>query len=155
MMTDRAKYSTNKNFIISQHYPGIGNDLLDEFVKYRNQTDLPYEMIVSAYGHTHSQQCDKYYDTQYGKLCINIMTGGGGGCCSENTRRGFYVLGFDENKHMISPIDIDDDSISCQYPCGADIDETEIKQLEIDTCCHTQDDVSIVCKDVDLSQCDL
>ena len=114
--------------------------MVDEFCKYRNASDLPFEMVSSAYGHTHSQQCDRTYDTQYGKLCNAIMTGGGGGCCGEGTRRGFYVINFDENKHMLTSVNIDSDEISCQYPCGAIINKEDKERILIDTCCHTRDD---------------
>ena len=33
MMKHRANISSNKNFIIAQHYPGIAGRLIDEFVK--------------------------------------------------------------------------------------------------------------------------
>eukprot|EP01083_Nonionella_stella_P207332 753322_1 len=125
MMVQRAKTSTNKNFLITQHYPGVGVDLVNEFVKNRNSNLLNYEQITAAYGHTHSQQCDASTTNGNGKLCYGIMTGGGGGCCGESTRRGFYVMGFDSNKTMIQPLSISDPSISCWYPCGANIDESQ------------------------------
>jgi len=151
MLWGRARASSNKNFVIIQHYPGVGQNLVNEFVKYRNQSDLPEEMIVAAYGHTHSQQCDRSFNSKYGALCNSIMTGGGGGCCGEYTRRGFFVLGFNSDKHMVQLLDITDSQISCEYPCGVVMDEAEKEKILKDTCCHTMDDPQ--CDKFDFSVC--
>jgi len=154
MMADRARSSRNHNFLIIQHYPGVGKDLVNSFVSNRNKSiDLNYEQITAAYGHTHSQQCDASTTNGNGQLCYAIMTGGGGGCCGESTRRGFYVHGFNDNRTMTQPLSIDDGQISCWYPCGADMEQSEeMKQrVLVDTCCHTVDDPQ--CHDFDVSRC--
>jgi hypothetical protein len=153
MFEQRARTSTNQNFVITQHYPGVGANLVGQFCGYRNQSNLQNEMIVAAYGHTHSQQCDGSVDTKFGHLCYAIMTGGGGGCCSEVTHRGFYVMGFDENKHMIQPLSITDPQLSCVYPCGVAVTEEEEERMRFHTCCHTRDDTSVDCAQYDMDEC--
>eukprot|EP01083_Nonionella_stella_P191059 707408_1 len=126
MMIQRAKTSTNKNFVITQHYPGVGQNLLKTFLSNNNHST---ELVVSAYGHAHEQTCAGSINTEYGYLCNVILSGGGGGCCSESTPRGFFVLGFDENKHMVQPMKIDDPTLVCHYPCGAEVDEKEVERM--------------------------
>ena len=127
---------------------------MDEFCKYRNSSDLPYEMIVAAYGHTHSQHCDRGLNTLYGYLCNAILTGGGGGCCDESTRRGFFPIGFNADKHMIQPLNINDEQISCQYPCGVILDEMEQQKMKTNACCHTShNNTSNACNDIDFDEC--
>lgn len=122
MMDRRAHISDNNNFLIVQHFPQNGQRLLTRFKVNREEhinyyNDDRKDTIWSIYGHTHLQQCDKYSDIN-SSICESIMSGGGGGCCSEDTLRGFYVIGFNDNKEMIQPFELDDQVISCQYPCN-------------------------------------
>merc|ERR1712154_592033 len=88
----------------------------------------------SAYGHTHKQECERMDEN---KECDAILTGGGGGCCSTDTLRGFFVIGFDEDKNMIQPLKIDDDAISCKYPCNAKINDDDVIKSNFFHCCST------------------
>lgn len=146
MMNERATNSTMNNFILSQHYPQNGKRLVDTFKKLRNPKQLNYT-VWSVYGHTHRQHCDR----TEGNFCDSILTGGGGGCCSEDTLRGFYVIGFDDNKRMTQPYKINDPEISCQYPCRAELTNDEIVHGMFDHCCYTDSEEN--CKLFDLSRC--
>ena len=151
MMADRAKTSTNTNFMIINHYPSRGGTVLGDFINNRANGGED-DIILSAYGHTHEQKCDEYSSKNESR-CAMIMTGGGGGCCSESTLRGFYPIGFDEKKQMVQEFKIDDSRISCYYPCESEFKFENITALEFDTCCHTKDDKSIDCSKFDLNQC--
>eukprot|EP01084_Bolivina_argentea_P013756 25784_1 len=111
MMHKRANKSTATNFILNQHYPQQGERLRNAFNSHRSESDY----VWSIYGHGHVQECNNWH----GSICNMIKTGGGGGCCQgDNTLRGFYVIGFNENKIMTQPYKFDDNKISCKYPCG-------------------------------------
>ena len=126
--------------------------MVKEFVSNRNASqDLNHEQVVSAYGHTHAQQCDGSTTNGNGELCYAILTGGGGGCCGEYTRRGFYVMQFDDDRIMRQPLSIDDAQLTCQYPCGAVMEEGLEEKILWDTCCHTVDDPQ--CVDFDAARC--
>ena len=171
MMVNRAKESTNSNFLIMQHYPSRASDVLNQFTTARASSyssiksgkaeksiniNTNGDKVWTAYGHAHSQQCDGYSSSNSSE-CELIMTGGGGGCCAESTKRGFYVIGFDNNKQMIQQFGIDDEILTCDYPCGASeatqLTQEEKKQLAFDTCCHTNDDIFVDCNKFDLSLC--
>ena len=39
---------------------------------------------------------------------------------------------------MIQPLKINDPSISCKYPCNADLTEDDILESNFFHCCHTE-----------------
>ena len=117
LLIDRAKTSDNHNFIIMQHYPQQSSRILSLFTHNRANTTINNnnDRIWSVFGHSHKQECRGH--DKYGS-CNEILSGGGGGCCIfEETIRGFYVIGFDNNGTIIQPYSIDDPNISCMYPC--------------------------------------
>merc|ERR1712228_1150198 len=117
MMLERAQQSQNSNFLLVQHFPSVGADTLNKFKTKRAENASNINDIAwMAYGHLHSQQCDA---SDANGNCELIRTGGGGGCCNEETLRGFYVIGFDDNKNMIQPMSITDERLTCKYPCNA------------------------------------
>ncbi len=76
------------------------------------------ERVWSIFGHTHYQGC-KGKDSNGD--CDNILTGGAAmGSGGDEELKGFYVIGFDENKRMTQPYSFDDPLISCVYPCLQD-----------------------------------
>ena len=155
MMIERAKTSKNKNFLLTQHFPSVGGKLLHEFKQNRiNMNISEMETIWMAYGHDHEQECDGYVDNDRNGTCELIRTGGGGGCCNEGTLRGFYVIGFDDNKNMIQPLKITDPLLTCEYPChnlyGTKGDDSIEHAFEI--CCHTIDS-DMDCSLFDLARC--
>eukprot|EP01084_Bolivina_argentea_P286815 492070_1 len=116
MMIDRADTSNNTNFLISQHYHSwVPRKLLKDFKIRRNNSDR----ISCIYGHKHEQRCEQFVDGNVAdNICELILTGGGGGCCGfdpENWLRGFYVIGFDDDKNMIQPMSMNDNRISCKW----------------------------------------
>jgi len=147
MMRERARVSRHSNFIISQHYPAPPADLLKQWSKARD-SKITNDTVWTAYGHIHEQKCT---GMDSNGACNQIMSGGGGGCCTENTRRGFYVIGFDKDKRMTQPYSFDDSLISCMYPCGAEMTDEEIIEVNFNACCHTPHGED--CHLLDLSQC--
>ena len=132
LLLSRAKYSKNKNFLLMQHYPEESERLLNFFIANRDPDNI--SKAWSIFGHAHDQKC-KAYDSETGE-CAHIETGGGGGCCGlEFTTRGFYVIGFDDDGIMTQPYQFNDSAISCQYPCGVDINKGEAMKQ----CCYTTD----------------
>ena len=152
MMVQRAKTSTNSNFLIIQHYDKRGDVVLEKFQTNRNDMNNininknKNDIVYSAYGHDHVQQCDNY--SSY--ACQLIRTGGGGGCCHEDTLRGFFPISFNDNKEMIQEYDIQDSLLTCQYPCNTTIDN--MLELEIDTCCNHIGDHGVDCTKYDLNK---
>ena len=148
MMKKRANESSNTNFLIAQHYPAPAKSLLSDFIKERGSDKVKQDIIWSAYGHIHEQKCEQ---TGSDGICDVILSGGGGGCCQEDTLRGFYVIGFDKDKKMTQPLKFDDPKISCQYPCGAEINEEQWRKADFQHCCHTTHGQK--CEEYDLSTC--
>jgi hypothetical protein len=150
MLQQRARVSTNSNFLIIQHYPGRGSALLNMFHNNRGKNvNASNDRVVAAYGHKHLQACDGV-NSKTG-LCDLIQNGGGGGCCNEDTLRGFYTMSFDNNKRLIQPLAYNDAQLSCKYPCGAgsSAEEFNTPELVFETCCNT------INPDVDCSMWDL
>ena len=123
LLIERAKHSPNKNFLISQHYPGARSRQFASMFKshrYKNgsiKSQERNEKVWSIFGHSHYQAC--LSKDKITKECNQILTGGGGGCCSPQfTLKGFYVIGFDDQGSMIQPYQFHDKEISCQYPCN-------------------------------------
>jgi hypothetical protein len=106
MLYDRAKNSTNKNILITDHYhihkvPKVGVPACEEFrnLFLKHSPIASKQTVICAGGHIHTTGCIK----MQGKCCVNILAGGGGGCCSkkpEDKHNGFYVIRFDKNKNM-------------------------------------------------------
>ena len=129
MMVQRARSTKNTNILISQHYPDNGerllNDFMSNYTKYNKNYNVSMDRIWSIFGHEHDQKCFKT-NSDTGN-CDVILSGGGGGCCqTDGEYRGFYVIGFDEDKRMTQPLDIHDPKISCKMPCGVNIEEWEV-----------------------------
>ena len=93
LLQDRAKNTSAHNIAIINHYPGVGPDLRDDFIRTNQAGKAPGANVKSFYGHVHSQTCEK----MEGSECVNYLTGGGGGCCGGNASRGFTVLTFQKN----------------------------------------------------------
>eukprot|EP01084_Bolivina_argentea_P286811 492062_1 len=155
MMVERANKSQNTNFLLNQHYPGRSHALLEKFTDSRG-SKAKDEIIWSIFGHTHTQKCNGNDNNGH---CNEIMSGGGGagGGGSACNLKGFYVIGFDENKNMIQPYKFDDPLISCEYPsgCGVHLTDEEIVQSEFNLCCYGEQ-VNVEgtdCHLYDLSKC--
>eukprot|EP01083_Nonionella_stella_P023240 64282_1 len=137
MMQNRSMESNNTNFVLAQHYPSYGKMLLDQFNASRTNNDI----IVSVYGHEHKQNCDGTATDSLGReYCNLVLSGGGGGCCQESRykyeRSGFYVMGFDDDAHLVQLMDIFDNNISFNnsgYPGNTNTKEiTHVTNLTID-----------------------
>jgi len=155
MLVSRAQQSINSNFLIIQHYPAKGSSLVDLFHSSRGKNiNASNDRVVGAYGHSHLQACDRT-NTKTG-LCDSVQNGGGGGCCNEESLRGFYTMGFDNNKRLIQPLPYNDAQLTCEYPCDSTLDVAEINtpELAFHTCCHTIDS-DLDCSVWDLSTCQM
>ena len=141
MLIERAQESRNRNFLIIQHYPKNSNRLLSLFKDNRvtksAKSGDSSDIVWSAFGHDHKQKCQHYSDKEE-TTCDSILTGGGSGCCGERTLRGFFVIDFDSNGQMTQPYNIDNETISCQYPCGTRHKWTQqqIEQSHLEHCCY-------------------
>ena len=148
MMEERANKSENTNFLIAQHYPAPATSLLKKFIAARDSNKVKDDTIWSAYGHIHEQKCEQKGNDG---ICNVILSGGGGGCCSEQTLRGFYVIGFDKTGKMTQPYEFNDPKLSCMYPCGTQISDEEWENSNFLHCCYT--DHGHDCEQYDLSEC--
>lgn len=107
ILIDRAKNTTNKNILITNHYSAsnVPSDNMPACENFRNifisnskQSD---QTVICSGGHVHSTGCLQ----NVGGVCLNILAGGGGGCCTANPGigiNGFYIIKFDNNKKMIT-----------------------------------------------------
>ena len=148
MLRERAKNSSNHNFMIVQHYATSGGNYISQFKSARGNTDN--DIIWAAGGHTHEQECVRY--TNNG-ICDVIMTGGGGHG-DANGRKGFFVVGFDENKKMTQPVSINSTEISCFNPCGENITPKDILESNFYNCCNDPDEAQL-CQLYDKEKCKL
>jgi hypothetical protein len=108
LIAKRAKTTSNKNVIITSHYPSKqyhskgSRDLRDDFIANVPSKDKNSKTVVIAGGHVHSTGCQKLSSNK--KLCLAILAGGGGGSCHNDDPpvkgNGFYVVNFDKNKNM-------------------------------------------------------
>eukprot|EP00483_Globobulimina_turgida_P009084 UN09102 len=146
-MKQRANKSTNTNFMLIQHYAGSGEHYISTFKTARgNKKDG--DVIWTAGGHSHAQECIHWNNDG---ICEAIKTGGGGhGAAS--SRKGFWVVGFDENKKMIQPISYNSSTISCFNPCGQKISKQEIEESNLFNCCHDEDE-AVLCGKGDKQKC--
>merc|ERR1711953_1330543 len=112
----RAQKGNASTVVIIQHYPGQGVEVKDAFDNNvpaaRKQKGVH---TLSAYGHTHQQQCD-------GRLpngqCDRIMTGGGGGCCSSDlpgNHAGFTAVHLNDDGSFTSDVE----SAAVRLPSGS------------------------------------
>ena len=71
--------------------------------------------MLCAYGHDHTQACDKK-DPATG-LCIDILTGGGGGCCGPLVDlAGFTAVHLDDTGG-VSSVEVENSSV--RLPAGS------------------------------------
>jgi len=145
MMRQRANVSTSSNFMLIQHYNGHGKRLTQMFTDARKKSDE--YTVWSAAGHSHMQECINEVDG----VCVEIKTGGGG-TGRTDVWKGFYVIGFDENKKMIQPYNFNDTRIACRAPCGQNITEEDILESNFYNCCHNAEDGKF-CHLYDLEKC--
>eukprot|EP01084_Bolivina_argentea_P202082 345325_1 len=151
-MRMRANVSTNTNFMLIQHYAGGQlNKFNTQFRNIRGNRSESYR-VWGAGGHSHGQEC--VHNDTINNVCDQIMTGGGG---TGNTAllKGFFVIGFDENKKMIQPYKINDPQISCMAPCGQkSYTQQEIYERNFYYCCNDPDE-SYLCDQYgfDTSKC--
>lgn len=102
LLVDRAKKGKATTVLIINHYPGIGSDLKNKFQGAAGGRKVN---VLSAYGHTHQQQCD---GRNSAGQCDLIMTGGGGGCCSSDLRgnyAGFTAVHLTEDGSFTSDVE--------------------------------------------------
>eukprot|EP01062_Namystynia_karyoxenos_P006873 TRINITY_DN123_c1_g1_i1.p1 TRINITY_DN123_c1_g1~~TRINITY_DN123_c1_g1_i1.p1 ORF type:complete len:408 (+),score=83.98 TRINITY_DN123_c1_g1_i1:169-1392(+) len=91
LLRERAAKGSASTVVIIQHYPSRGDavkQIFDGAVPSGRKVTS-----VSAFGHTHDQQCQR--TNSFGQ-CDLILTGGGGGCCQDdldhNTFAGFTAI---------------------------------------------------------------
>eukprot|EP01084_Bolivina_argentea_P237542 399201_1 len=148
MMKERAQNSTNHNFMLIQHYSGSGGKYISQFKSARG--NVHNDTIWTAGGHSHYQGCVHWADEG---VCDVICTGGGGHGAA-NSRKGFYVIGFDKNKKMTQPISINSTEISCMNPCGEKITKQDILESNFYNCCNDPDEAQL-CDLYDKEKCKL
>lgn len=104
MLRCRAQKGSASTVLIIQHYPSNGKSVMQTF---KGATGRQVG-VVSAYGHTHQQQCD---GKDWNGQCNLIMTGGGGGCCEDDLHRnhaGFTAVHLQNDGGYWSDVDSQD-----------------------------------------------
>ena len=76
LLKKRAAENTAGTVLLLQHYPNkCPRDIFENALPAKRKGKVK---VLCAYGHDHTQACDKKDEKG---LCIDILTGGGGGCC--------------------------------------------------------------------------
>lgn len=111
LVIERAKQNTAGTILLLQHYPG-------KFPRETFENALPASRkekvkVLCAYGHEHTQGCEK---KDKSGMCIDILTGGGGGCCGPIVDlAGFTAVHLDSGFGA----SVDVESSSVRLPAGS------------------------------------
>ena len=104
MLKSRFDISTNRNFLISNHYPGNCGQLTGYNSKNKN--------VRCVAGHVHNYSCDK----SEGDQCMYVTSGNGGGYSGDGNSMGFYVYGFKDDSTGPFLINIGNQSQTMNVP---------------------------------------
>lgn len=111
LVIERAKQNTAGTILLLQHYPGkCPRETFENALPASRKEKVK---VLCAYGHEHTQGCEK---KDKSGMCIDILTGGGGGCCGPIVDlAGFTAVHLDSGFGA----SVDVESSSVRLPAGS------------------------------------